>query len=885
MRFAVLTVSLLGLAVSNSPAAAEPTTKREITLRLDESSRGDLAFGPVSSGPWTVARHGEALPLDMSLRTSASGSCRMQIGPSQPSSGKLQLAPETEVQLVAGQQKIVVTSGRVFLESLPGWSVSAGALKANFSTDSSAEFELDANGRLSGKVVAGEIEVTGEGLEPVIVKAGHGFVREPEATDFESTELGQSELERLRALSEPARKPQGLGQLVVHDPQTGSAVRLNLARYHVNVVLHPPVALVQIDQSFYNPYPRQQEGTFVFNLPEGASVSRFAMYTTPQQLVEGELIERTRAANIYQSIVNRQRDPAILEQIGGNLFRMRVFPIFARDTKRIVLDYTVPIEEQDEGWYSFELPLMSDLEPVWDFAITGTIRGPNVAGTARSPSHLKVPFDEADEGAIRFAFRRQTYRPDSAFNVRFQQRPAAAVTVRSFVPVAREMPKENPAEESDEVGGDDSKELSQTEPQCEFLTTISPAVLEPGGNANRAAPRPADVLILADTSGGMADRTRLRQQVRTIAGTLRPGDRFRLGCVDIDFRPLTKDWVAPQSAAAAQALAQFDREVLLGGSDFLASFVSAAKSLPAIENGRRRIVVYVGDGVLPEEQVEATIAGKDVSDGELKQLITMLAQAEVRFGAVLSENDPAGRMLMEKLATATGGRLFRSETGSSPDLFEWLLAGCPSPARIISIKAEGVAEDDLFVPAAWLPGRSLNIYGKRKDAGTLKLELAFEYEGKTESREWQLTLKNDPDDVFVGRLWAQRKIDQFRATEDRVVLTALVVPLSQEWTLLSPYTAFLVLENEAEYPKYGITRSLRHQYWKPADAVAAEPLPPDALEALKIPQRAAPPPTNAHFDRALAAARKALGGPAPERALIFLDSVANAPAGRRVNRV
>ena len=38
------------------------------------------------------------------------------------------------------------------------------------------------------------------------------------------------------AAAEPARPPQGLGQLVVTDPQSGSPVRLNLARYQVNVV-------------------------------------------------------------------------------------------------------------------------------------------------------------------------------------------------------------------------------------------------------------------------------------------------------------------------------------------------------------------------------------------------------------------------------------------------------------------------------------------------------------------------------------------------------------------------------------------------------------------------------------------------------------------------
>ncbi len=167
--------------------------------------------------------------------------------------------------------------------------------------------------------------------------------------------------------------PQGLGQLLIQDAQSGSPVRLNVARYHVHVVLQPPVALVQIDQSFYNPFDRQQEGQFVFNLPTGASVSRFAMYVSPTQLIEGELVERKRASEIYQTIVSRRRDPAILEQLGDNLFKMRVFPIFARDEKRILLDFTLPLEPQ-AGQYQFRLPLLSDRMPVWDFRVTGVVR-------------------------------------------------------------------------------------------------------------------------------------------------------------------------------------------------------------------------------------------------------------------------------------------------------------------------------------------------------------------------------------------------------------------------------------------------------------------------------------------------------------------------------
>jgi hypothetical protein len=872
MRFAVVTVSLLalagGVALEGAPpdTARRPAAKNEFVVRLDDSTRGDLAFATNAGGPWTVARRGDVLPPQAFLRTSAAGPCRVQIA-----GGTLQLSAETRAQLVAPQRQITVSSGRVFGQALPGWSVTVRNLKGTLAADAAVEFESGED-RAAGKVLAGEIQITSTDLEPTVVKAGQAFARDKSAAKPELSDLSPAEIQRLRAQTDAAPpRPQGLGQLVVSDPQSGSPVRLNLARYHVNVVLHPPVALVQIDQSFYNPFPQQQEGTFVFNLPEGASVSRFAMYTTPAQLVEGELVEREKAAKIYQSIVNQQRDPAILEQIGGNLFRMRVFPIFARDTKRILLDYTVPIVEQDEGRYTFELPLMSDLEPVWDFSITGTVRGPNLAGTVRSLSHPELAIDTGNGAAVKFALQKQAYQPDSAFVLAFQQRPGAEATVRSFVPTEQQEPSGEAGTRADEgaPGG------AENHAACEFLATISPQVL--GKAAVETAPSPADLLILADTSGGVSDRARLRRAVRTIVTSLRAEDRFRLGCVDVGYRPVSKDWTAPLSPEADAALAQLDREFFLGETDFDEGLSGAVNTLPAVEEGRRRFVVYVGDGVLP--------AGPAVAEAAQKQRVATLTQGGARFCAVLVEHDSAGTVVMEQLAGATGGRLFREAAGaSSGALFQWLLTGCPAPPRIISVSAAGVRAEDLFVPTTWFPGHSLHIYGRRKETGPLKLSLQFERGGKTDSRDWTLQLKRDPDDLFVGRLWAQCKLDRLRflsatqtGDQEQQRLVKQIVGLSQEWTLLSPHTAFLVLENEAEYPKYGIRRQLRHQYWKPADAVAAGPLPKQALEMLKTPARPTHPVTAREFGQALSAARKALDDRAPKRALMSLDGVARSP--------
>ena len=73
---------------------------------------------------------------------------------------------------------------------------------------------------------------------------------------------------------------------------------------------------------------------------------------------------------------------------------MRVFPIFARDEKRILLDFTLPLEPQ-AGQYQFRLPLLSDLMPIWDFRVSGVIRGAVQPDSAASVSHADLKFQSS----------------------------------------------------------------------------------------------------------------------------------------------------------------------------------------------------------------------------------------------------------------------------------------------------------------------------------------------------------------------------------------------------------------------------------------------------------------------------------------------------------
>ncbi len=673
------------------------------------------------------------------------------------------------------------------------------------------------------------------------------------------------------AADAPTRQPAGIGQLLVGEPQSGAAVGLDLAHYHVHVTLRPPVALVQVDQSFINHTDIAREGTYVFNLPDGAAVSRFALFKMHTQLIEGELIARSHAASVQQAI-GWQRDWDHRDKLGNNLFRMRVLPIPAHDTQRILFDFTVPLVDSalvggTPGRYTFELPLASDLEPIGDFAITGEIKGPTVAGTAVCSSHPDAKFDASDEDALRFELRQTGFGDSKPFRVQFEQRQTDAVTVRSFFP-----PPPAPTSDAASAVKADAQQEEHNQPErgCEFLVSVSPEALHQDGPPADSKATPVDVLILADTSSANRHRTALRHAVRAIADSLRDVDRFQLGCVDADYRPLIKEWIAPRSDVAEQLWKAFAAEFFLGGDDFKKSFKHAFESLPAAEAGRRRWVIYVGDGTLAADNARPLDIHRDVAPA---------VGENVRFAGAILGDDAAGRLLMEKLASTTGGRVFRSgRSANETALLDWTARGFPEPVKIVEIHADGVADEDLFTAPSWIPGSALMVCGRRQAPEEFQLKLTIERNGAREPLEWTLEAADDADDLLIGRLWAQHKIEQLdalapSAKQDAAAVYTRRLALCQEWTLLDQSTAFVALDRDADYEKYGARRALRHKYWKTDETDAVEALPAAVAKSLsRHPPQPESSPTE-EFDAALAAAREALKHNAPGRALSALHGV------------
>ncbi len=157
----------------------------------------------------------------------------------------------------------------------------------------------------------------------------------------------------------------------------------------VNTRITNQIAATSIDQVFYNPNPVRLEGTFLFPVPKGAHLDRFSMELDGKQ-VEAELLTAEKARHMYEDIVRRLRDPALLEYAGQDVFKVRIFPIEPNSRKRVQLTYT-QLLKPDDGLVNYSLPLSAEkfsAKPLKNLSLKLTLETKSPLKSIYSPNHL-----------------------------------------------------------------------------------------------------------------------------------------------------------------------------------------------------------------------------------------------------------------------------------------------------------------------------------------------------------------------------------------------------------------------------------------------------------------------------------------------------------------
>ena len=124
----------------------------------------------------------------------------------------------------------------------------------------------------------------------------------------------------------------------------------------IDVSVIGTIATTTMEMTFQNKTNQILEGELIFPLPEGVSVSRYALDINGK-MREAVPVEKARATEVFENIQRRRVDPGLLEKIEGNNFRTRIYPIPARGSRTILLSYEEELAYNNKRSLRYHLPL------------------------------------------------------------------------------------------------------------------------------------------------------------------------------------------------------------------------------------------------------------------------------------------------------------------------------------------------------------------------------------------------------------------------------------------------------------------------------------------------------------------------------------------------
>ena len=150
-----------------------------------------------------------------------------------------------------------------------------------------------------------------------------------------------------------ATAPARAAGLLVADNGFGGV--LEIKEHAAKVTINNGIAVTEVTQVFVNNEDRQVEALYTFPVPRGASVANFSMWINGKEMT-GEVLEKQRAREIYDSYKRVKRDPGLLEQTDYRTFEMRIFPIGPRAEQRVQVTYYQELDV-DHDWATYVYPL------------------------------------------------------------------------------------------------------------------------------------------------------------------------------------------------------------------------------------------------------------------------------------------------------------------------------------------------------------------------------------------------------------------------------------------------------------------------------------------------------------------------------------------------
>ena len=541
--------------------------------------------------------------------------------------------------------------------------------------------------------------------------------------------------------------------------------------HSVDAVVDGPAALVQVKQVFRNDGNRPAEGVYVFPLPKDAAVSDFQM-TIDGQTVEGKLLSKEEARAIYDEIVRRQLDPALLEYLGRGLFQASVFPIPPHETRTVEFSYTQTLE-RDGNLFRFNYPL--SVRPggaggAEEVSVAVELRNQPGLRTIYSPNY-PIRVERLGDDSADVSFEATGTPPQSDFDLYFGTADSAiGANLLSYKPA-----------------GEDGF----------FVLLLAPTLEVP---ETEVVAR--DIVLVLDVSGSMRGEKieQARAAAEYVVDQLNPDDRFNI----ISFSTGTSAWERDLQEVTAgsrkDAIRWLDRIPATGATDINRALLEA---LALFDSGDERpaYVLFLTDGQPTQgEQDPDRIIANALNNRPEDRNVRLFT-----FGVGYDVNTD----LLDVLSQELGGRASYVEPDERVDEVVGDFYSQISTPVLTDVEVElGDAQVDEMFPYP-LPdlfaGDQLVVAGRYRDGGTVDVELRGSVNGEERLFVYpDQELTDAGGDSFVARLWATRKIgallDEVRRSGPNDELIDAITDLSLAYGIVTPYTSFLVLEPGLEEP-------------------------------------------------------------------------------------
>jgi Ca-activated chloride channel family protein len=566
-----------------------------------------------------------------------------------------------------------------------------------------------------------------------------------------------------------AQKSRAAGLLIA---EGGFGGVLEIIEHDVSVTINNGVAVIEITQVFRNTEKRQVEALYTFPVPKGASVSNFSMWINGQEMI-GEVLEKERAREIYNSYKQKKRDPGLLEQTDYKTFEMRIFPIGAGAEQRVQIAYYQELDF-DNDWTTFVYPLATVTRPTIDSRVQGRFSASLNIKSAIPIVALESPSHKQDFLVVKHS--------DNYYEASLESRDGdlARDLVLAFQ-VSRP-----------QTGLDLITSKEQGDDGYFSLTLTAGEELEKNQTGS-------DYVFILDVSGSMQNEAKLstsRNSVDAFINALSPEDQFEIITFNRQVNTLFNGLQNADAASLEQAANFLISQEARGGTHLKPALTTAYK---------------YGN---PDRTLNAVILSDGMTEqAERQQLISLINSrpANIRVFCIGVGNE-VNRPLLKQIAEDAGGlAAFISQGDDFKRQAKAFRRKLMHPVAVdLAIAVDGVRVYDL-VPEK-MPnlyhGVPVRVYGRYSRSGEGTVLLKGTVNGRpietTATLEFPAVDENNPE---IERMWAWQRVQKL---QEKIDMTGskdsvdAIIRLGETYSIASVYTSFLVLENNKEYKRWKI---------------------------------------------------------------------------------